>query len=239
MKQISLNFFSYALLISFMILLGFSVAVDPIEILTIDISLSQILSDCLISFLRIFIPILIVMITGSLTGFLLFKSSLIKKLSLPLINFIRHISPFAWLPFAIIWFGLGEYPVFFILMITLFFPIIIASEEIFNRVSREIREEAEVAGASELQMLSRIYFPLTLPSLLNLFRIMWSLGWTTLIAAEMLGVSKGLGFRLLEYRYLIQHDKMFLYLIILGFIGVYSDFLLRKLMQFMERKIFV
>jgi NitT/TauT family transport system permease protein len=221
-----------------MVILAVSVSVTPEDIKQLDISPMQILSDCLISFFRILLPIMAAMIIGSLTGYILFSSSLIKKLSLPFINFVRHISPFAWLPFAIIWFGLGEYPIFFILMVTLFFPVVIASEEIYSRISNELREEAEVAGATKTQLLSRIYFPLTLPSLINLFRIMWSLGWTTLIAAEMLGVNRGLGFRLLEYRYLIQHDKMFLYLIILGFIGITSDFMLRKLMKGIERKVF-
>ena len=157
---------------------------------------------------------------------------------MPAINFFRQISPFAWLPFSIIWFGLGEYPIFFVIFITLLFPIIIAAEEIFSRITREIREEAEVAGASRFFLFRRIYLPLSIPSLINLFRIMWSLGWTSIIAAEMLGVSQGLGFRLLEFRYLIQHDKMFFYLLILGLIGVSSDFLIRTWMKYIYRKIF-
>ncbi len=229
---------SYIILFLILLLLASSVSIKLENILEFKISIVLLLTDCLISFVRVLIPVIAALITGVLSGYMIFSRVSIKKIFMPVINFFRQISPFAWLPFSIIWFGLGEYPIFFVLFITLLFPIIIAAEEIFSRITQEIREEAEVAGASRFFLFSHIYLPLSIPSLINLFRIMWSLGWTSIIAAEMLGVSQGLGFRLLEFRYLIQHDKMFFYLLILGLIGVSSDFLIRTWMKYVYRKIF-
>ena len=238
MKKTNQLVYGYILLALFLIFLASSVSVSLKEIMTFRISVGEMLIDCLISLLRVLLPILTAQITGIILGYLIFQWFPLKRVLLPLINFFRHISPFAWLPFSIIWFGLGEYPIFFVMFITLFFPITIAAEEIFSRINPEIREEAEVAGASRFQLFSRIYLPLSFPSLLNLFRIMWSLGWTSLIAAEMLGVSRGLGFRLLEFRYLMQYDRMFYYLLILGFIGISSDLLIRTWMKYVNITIF-
>ncbi len=69
--------------------------------------------------------------------------------------------------------------------------------------------------------------PLIVGSLFNLFRIIWGLGWATIIAVEMLGVNSGLGFRLLDFRYLLKYPDMLFYVIIMGTIGIFIDYLLR------------
>ena len=221
----------------FFIILAFSLRISLNDILESRISISLLLSDIVISFLRVTIIAIIAWIIGILGGYLLYYSKSLNNLFLPIINFIRHISPFAWLPFAIIWFGLGEGPVTFIMFITLFFPTLIAASGHFSSLPHEYLDEGHVLGASPLQMFLHIELPLTLPSLLNLFRIIWGLGWTVIIAAEMLGVSSGMGFRLLDFRYLLKYPEMLIYFIIMGFTGILVDSILKILINSYNKKL--
>jgi len=100
---------------------------------------------------------------------------------------------------------------------------------ILSNIPREYLEEAQVLGASKLQIFLKIEIPLSLTDFLNTFRIIWGLGWTTIIAVEMLGVNSGLGFRLLDFRYLMNYSAMIIYIIIMGSIGILIDYLLRIL----------
>ena len=76
--------------------------------------------------------------------------------------------------------------------------------------------------------------PLSFISFLNLFRIIWGLGWSVIIAAEMLGVYSGLGFRLLDFRYLLQYPQMLIYFVVMGSVGILFDWILRKIVEKFE-----
>jgi NitT/TauT family transport system permease protein len=199
------------------------------QLIATDLTWGILITDLLYSFLRVTLTALTAWISGILIGYLMYRFKHFFDLLIVAVNFIRHISPFAWLPFAIIWFGLGETPVAFILFITLFFPTLIAVINTFNHIPAEYLEEADVLGATLIQKFLKIELPLARNGLLNTMRIIWGLGWTTIIAVEMLGVNNGLGFRLLDFRYLMNYSAMIIYIIIMGLIGVAVDFLLRKL----------
>ena len=213
----------------FFAVLASSLGISYQDFVQSNISIPILLKDILVSFSRVTIISVIVWVIGIFVGYILHHSSLLNELHLPIINFIRHISPFAWLPFAIIWFGLGEGSVAFIMFITLFFPTLIAVPGLFADLPHEYIDEGRVLGASRVQMFLCIELPLALPLLLNLFRIIWGLGWTVIIAAEMLGVSNGMGYRLLDFRYLLKYPEMLIYLISMGFIGVVTDFFIKKI----------
>ena len=213
------------------ILLALSLGITYSDVIRINLPLELLFTDILISFLRVSVIALIAWILGIIGGYFLYHYRILDKLFLPSINFIRHISPFAWLPFAIIWFGLGEVPIIFIMFITLFFPTLIAASDSFANIPKEYLDEARVSGATQFQLFIYIQLPITLPSLMSLFRIIWGLGWTVIIAAEMLGVNSGLGFRLLDFRYLLKYPEMLIYLIIMGFFGILVDHFLREIIK--------
>jgi NitT/TauT family transport system permease protein len=144
------------------------------------------------------------------------------------VEFIRHIAPFAWLPFAIGWFGLGERSLGFIMFISLALPATIGAREAFQSLPGIYREEASLCGAGALQSLIRIDLPLAGYSLVTVFRLLWGAAWQTVIVGEMLGVSGGLGFRLLDARYLMDYETMILIMLIIGAIGFTGDLALRK-----------
>ncbi len=238
MKVNKASISGFLLLIILLILLAFSLQISFRELLDFNFSLSIAISDLFISFCRVSLITIVSWIAGILAGYLLFHNSYLNRLLLPTVNFMRHISPFAWLPFAIIWFGLGEVPVAFIMFITLFFPCLIAVMDALSNIQQDHIDEAKVSGANQLQLFLNVELPLTFLSLINIFRLIWGLGWATIIAAEMLGVKSGLGFRLLDFRYLLQYPKMLYYLIIMGVSGVFIDFLLRRFAGFIKIRLF-
>ncbi|MFC1898328.1 ABC transporter permease [Candidatus Cloacimonadota bacterium] len=229
--------YSFFVVVAFILLLAVSLEIDFTDFLSQKITISTILTDLIYSFLRVSITTIVAWIVGIICGYVLFSNQFFSSLFLPLINFIRHISPFAWLPFAIIWFGLGEGSVAFVMFITLFFPTLIAASELFASIPHEYLDEANVSGASQFQIIRFVLIPLNLVGFINLFRIIWGLGWSVIIAAEMLGVNSGLGFRLLDFRYLLQYPQMLLYFIIMGCFGIFIDALLKRAVETMKRKL--
>ncbi len=232
----NISFFAVLLIFLIFLLLAISLDISFTDIFRIKIPAYRLLSDILITFLRVSITTLCAWICGIAMGYFLFQSSVLKNLLLPTINLIRHISPFAWLPFAIIWFGLGEPSIFFVMFITLFFPTVIAVSEYFSTIPGEYIDEAQVCGASRSQLFFQIELPLILNSLLNLLRVIWGLGWSVIVAAEMLGVNSGLGFRLLDFRYLLKYPEMLVYLLIMGGLGILFDKFLYFLIKSYTKK---
>ncbi|MEA1972495.1 MAG: ABC transporter permease subunit [Candidatus Cloacimonadota bacterium] len=195
------------------------------------INYKQIMIDTSFTFLRVTGSALVAWFLGIFAGYSFYKFSIVKKIGLDSVNFFRHISPYALLPFAIIWFGLGEIPLFFIMFIALFSPSLVASNDIFSTIDKSYIEEAAVLGSDILNTFLHIEIPIAAFSLLNQFRIIWGLGWATVIAAEMLGVKNGLGSRLLDFRYLLQYPQMIQYLLIMGITGIFIDKILVKVAQ--------
>jgi len=226
----------FIVVLFFLFLIAFSLEIGFTDFLSQKVSFPTILIDLIYSFLRVSITTIIAWSVGIICGYILYYNKLFSRFFLPLINFIRHISPFAWLPFAILWFGLGEGSVAFIMFITLFFPTLIASSELFASIPHEYLDEANVSGATQFQIIRFVQFPLNLVGFINLFRIIWGLGWSVIIAAEMLGVNSGLGFRLLDFRYLLQYPQMLLYFIIMGCFGIFIDALLKKIVDTLKIK---
>jgi NitT/TauT family transport system permease protein len=151
----------------------------------------------------------------------------------PIIEILRPIPPLAWIPFAIIWFGLTAWSAGFVIFIGCVFPIIINTYSGFRGVPRIFVEAGKMLGCTRSRHLIRyIAFPAALPSIASGIRIATGVGWMCLIAAELFGVSNyGLGQKLWWYYNLHQMDSVVVYMIILGFIGLAFDMLFRYYMD--------
>ncbi len=224
------------IIIAMAMLMYDSMGLQTKDISTLVPPVDQLLTDMSVSFGRVLAPSLLAWGLALCVGRGLLYFHRIYLLVLPLINFIRHISPFAWLPFCIVWFGLGELPIFFVMFISLFFPLLIASIDNFLSLHINFHEEARVLGADNWQILIYIELPILLPAFIAQFRVAWGLGWSAIIAAEMLGVASGMGFRLLDYRYQLDFGGMIAYLFITGLLGLLVDEILRKISEYYRIK---
>lgn len=111
----------------------------------------------------------------------------------PIITFIRPIPPLAWIPLAIIWFGLGDASKIFIICVTAFVPALINSATGVWSVSATTVEAAKVHGASEWQILFEVLLPGALPLIFSGLRLSLQASWMALVAAELVGSFVGLG----------------------------------------------
>jgi NitT/TauT family transport system permease protein len=143
----------------------------------------------------------------------------------PIVEIVRPIPPLAWIPFAIIWFGLTDQAAGFIIFVGAVFPILINTYDGFRSLPRVYVESAKVLGATKDRDLIRyIAFPFALPSIAGGIRIAMGIAWMCLVAAEEFGVStSGLGYKIWSYYYLHEMDYVLLYMIILGLLGLLID----------------
>ena len=143
----------------------------------------------------------------------------------PIVEIVRPIPPLAWIPFAIIWFGLTDQAAGFIIFVGAVFPILINTYVGFRSLPRVYVESAKVLGATKDRELIRyIAFPYALPSIAGGIIIAMGIAWMCLVAAEEFGVStSGLGYKIWSYYYLHEMDYVLLYMIILGLLGLLID----------------
>ncbi len=106
---------------------------------------------------------------------------------------IRPIPPIAWIPIVIMWFGIGEFPKVLLVFIGTFVPLVINTSTGISMVDKINIDVGKVFGGSNGQILKEIVIPTALPSIFAGIRTSVSSGWTTVLAAEMLGAQKGLG----------------------------------------------
>lgn len=152
----------------------------------------------------------------------------------PIVELIRPIPPLAWIPFAIIWFGLTPQAAGFIVFVGAVFPILINTYVGFKGVPRVYVESAMVLGCTKSRDLIRyVAFPSALPSIAAGIRIAMGIAWMCIVAAEMFGAStrSGLGYRMWDSYSLHRMDMVLLYMIVLGLLGLLIDRSFRYVVQ--------
>ncbi len=230
-KSSHLNLTGWMILLVFFALLNVSLDIKPENWLNLNISFNQLLKDLSSSLIRVIVATLLSWFMSIVTGAIFHYNPKLFKLIKPLLNFLRNISPFAWLPIAIILFGIGEIPLFIILILTLFIPSLLSIMKTFETIPKSIIEAAQLDGATDSGIFKRVIIPMLSSNFIHVLRITFGLAWSTIIAVEMLGVQSGLGYRILDFRYLFQTAEMLIYLIIIGLIGLILDYCLGKIEQ--------
>jgi len=189
--------------------------------------------DLPVSLLHFFLGIFAGMIIAMPLGMGMGWSRSVDRIVDPIIEVVRPIPPLAWIPFAIVWFGLTHESAGFIVFIGAVFPILINTYVGFRNLPRVYVESAMVLGATRDRDLIRyVALPYALPSIAAGIRIAMGIAWMCLVAAEMFGVStSGLGYRIWSYYYLHKMDHVLLYMIVLGMLGLFIDKAFRGIIE--------
>lgn len=140
--------------------------------------------------------------------------------------FVRLFSPIpgvAWVPLAILWFGLGDGAAIFIIAIGSVFPVILATAQGARAVDARLVEAARTLGARTLALLRRVYLPSLVPYLVTGFRLGLGFAWRVVIAAEMVGVPKGIGYMLNMGRATGRTEVTLLTMVVLGALMVAAE----------------
>lgn len=147
----------------------------------------------------------------------------------PLISTLRPIPPIAWIPLAILWFGLGMKPTIFIIFIGTLFPIILNTQQGVRSASKRLTEFALVLGATRSQILRKVIVFEAFPSVITGMRIGFGIGWMSVVAAEMIAAKSGLGYLVMTARWVFATDMVLAGMLVIGLIGFGGDLLLRTI----------
>jgi ABC-type nitrate/sulfonate/bicarbonate transport system permease component len=171
---------------------------------------------------------LLAAVLGTLLGFAIGLNRSLSKLFDPLFNFLRPIPPVAWIPLAIVWFGLGNGPAFFLTFVAAFFPIVLSSAAGVAGIAKPHFQVAECLQASRWLVFKRVVLPGSLPHVLAGYRIAFGVSWMAVVAAEMIAAKSGLGHLIQVSQDVLRTDLVMVGMILIGMIGLLFDFLFRR-----------
>lgn len=162
-------------------------------------------------------------------GLLMGASRSIHDLMNPLVQILRPIPPIAYIPLAILWFGLGNPPSFFLIAIGAYFPVLMNTIAGVRQVDSIYLRAAANLGASRWILFTRVILPAATPFILAGMRIGIGTAFIVVIVSEMIAVNEGLGFRILEAREFMWSAKIVAGMITIGLLGLAIDTAFSKL----------
>ncbi len=147
----------------------------------------------------------------------------------PLIQLLRPISPMAWMPFIVLFFGIGDIPAIAIIFIAAFFPVLLSTAAAVGNVDRTYLKVAANFGIRQPAVLYKIVFPSAFPQIANGLHLALGTAWVFLVAGEMIGIQSGLGFLIIDARNNIRTDLLLATIFIIGTIGFLLDALIKEI----------
>ena len=148
----------------------------------------------------------------------------------PIFQILRPISPIAWIPLAILWFGVGEVSPIFLIFIAAVFPMIVQTASGVHTIEKRYLDAAENFGVSRATLMRQVILPAVLPEIVVGMRIGLGVAWLVVVAAEMIALRSGLGYLIIDSRNAgNRYDLVIAAMIIIGLIGLLLDGLMRLL----------
>lgn len=191
------------------------------------------LEHVLISTLRVFGAFLLACLIGLPLGLAMGMSPIMRGIFDPPIEFYRPIPPLAYLPLMIIWFGIGETSKVLLIFLSVFAPIVLGARSGVKSAAIEQIHAAYSFGATRWQVMRHVILPSAMPEILTAMRVGIGFGWTTLVAAEMVAATKGLGYMVLSASQFLQTPVVIMGIFVIAIIAFGFDLLMR----FLERRL--
>ena len=186
----------------------------------------RLLQDVLASLFRVGAGFLLAVAVGIPAGLLLGHSAMARAALLPLVNFFRNLSPLAWIPFAILWLGIGDPPAIFLIFMAAVFPVVLSTAAAVASIPSVYFRVARDLGIQGPRLLSEVTLPAIAPQVITTLRVTAGLAWLVVVAAEMIAGRDGLGFAVWDARNGLRIDLLAAVMVVIGLIGVGLDRLL-------------
>jgi NitT/TauT family transport system permease protein len=151
----------------------------------------------------------------------------------PLVEALRPIPPIAWTPLAILWFGIGNAPSYFLVFVGAVFPVFVSTFSAVRNIERTQINAALCLGATPMMLIKDILIPGALPVIFPGLRIALGVGWMCVVAAELIAAQSGLGYLIQQSRLLLQTQYVVTGMIVIGIIG----FGMNSIMSMIERRL--
>ena len=194
---------------------------------------TSVMDHVLISTARVFGAFVLACAIGLPLGLAMGMSPLIRGIFDPPIEFYRPIPPLAYLPLMIIWFGIGETSKVLLIFLSIFAPIVLGARSGVKSAAIEQIHAAYSFGATRWQVMRHVILPSAMPEILTAMRVGVGFGWTTLVAAEMVAATKGLGYMVLSASQFLQTSVVIMGIFVIATIAFAFDLMMR----FLERRL--
>jgi NitT/TauT family transport system permease protein len=181
------------------------------------------------SLLRVFAGYGAAIVVGVPLGLFLGWSPSFARALNPLMQMLRPISPLAWMPLAVIWFGVSNAAPIFLIFLGSFFPIVVAAMNGVRNVPPMYLQAGRNFGLTTPQLLRRVVVPAVLPRIVVGLRIAFGIAWVVLVAAEMIAVDSGLGYLIIDARNAgKRYDLVVSGMLLIGALGLILDSMIRR-----------
>ncbi|AZO17641.1 ABC transporter permease subunit [Mesorhizobium sp. M2A.F.Ca.ET.043.05.1.1] len=190
---------------------------------------ATLLQHTLASLWRVFAALIAAILVGVPVGLAIGISRIGRGVFDPLLEFLRPIPPLAYLPLIIIWFGIGEPSKILVIAIAMLAPVALSTAAGVRGVSRERVDAARSLGATRAQVIRHVILPSALPSILTGLRIALGAGWSTLVAAELVAATRGLGFMIQSAAQFLVTDVVVMGILVIAIIAFALEFVIRRI----------
>ncbi|WP_082720901.1 ABC transporter permease [Burkholderia sp. ABCPW 14] len=180
-----------------------------------------------VSVVRVATGLGIALVLGVPLGLLIGRVKWLDALLSPTFQFLRMISPLSWMPLAVMSFGIGERSICFLLAFAAFWPILMSTASGVGQIDRRWLELGESLAATRAELAWHVVLPAITASVLSGVRLAIGVLWIVLVPAEMLGVSAGLGYLVLDTRDRLAYSELAAVIVVIGAIGLALDALAR------------
>lgn len=200
----------------------------PIEVCNSawDLILSgKLLKNTIDSLFKVFGGLILASIVAIPLGVLLGWYKTLEDLCSFVISILRPIPPIAWIPFSILWFGIGTVPAIFIIFMGCVFPILVYTLDGVKRTDKVLIESAQTLGASDGKVISRVVLPSVFPYVVSGLKVGVGIALMCTISAEMIGSSSGLGYMILQATSRFDPGTTVVGMIVIGLIGLILDYI--------------
>ena len=188
----------------------------------------KLLTNTLDTLYKVFGGLILAAVVAIPLGILLGWNKTLEDIATLVISVLRPIPPVAWIPFSILWFGIGMVPAIFIIFMGCVFPILVYTMDGVKRTDKVLIESAQTLGASDWNVLKRVILPSTVPYIVSGLKVGVGIALMCTISAEMVGSSSGLGYMILTATSLFDPGTTVVGMLDIGLIGIILDYIFTK-----------
>lgn len=169
-------------------------------------------------------------------GLFLGRNPLCRQAIDPLVQVLRPISPIAWFPLAVLWFGIGNAPAIFIIFLAAFYPVLLSTISAVVGIPPVYLKVANNFGAKPGTVFLRVIIPAAFPGIMVGLHIAVGTAWIHLVAGEMLGAQSGLGYMIVDARNFLRTDWIMAGMLLIGILGLAINQLMRIAESWLARR---
>lgn len=188
----------------------------------------KLLSNTLDTLYKVFGGLILAAVVAIPLGILMGWYKTLEDIATLVISVLRPIPPVAWIPFSILWFGIGMFPAIFIIFMGCVFPILVYTMDGVKRTDTVLIESAQTLGANDWNVLKRVILPSAVPYIVSGLKVGVGIALMCTISAEMVGSSSGLGYMILTATSLFDPGTTVVGMLDIGVIGIILDYIFTK-----------